>query len=330
MVWQTNCPIWGEGHEATIYGEAKGAEGNRFIVDESRIISPRTDGEYRMTEEAYKFIFSRRLLSNDTKARLTTWLIDQRMQGEEKPVVTYEIAHSFVETDNRRALPVAKRAERLLRFLVRESREIGQTIVIHNCFEKAFAWSESTIYSELFYLLRFLQNQELIEDYDPRARNSDRCIATVSVKGYGFLEDVVANPDSSQAFVAMWFADEMYDAYEDGIRPAIEDAGYKPLRIDLKHDVNKIDDEIFAEIRRSRFLVADMTQGDDGARGGVYFEAGFASGLGLPVLYTCFHERTNLLSFDTRQFYHILWVSLDDLYLRLTTRILARIGKGPL
>src|SRR5690606_9953583 len=77
---------------------------------------------------------------------------------------------------------------------------------------------------------------------------------------------------SQQAFVAMWFDDSMKDAYEKGIAPAIRDAGYEPLRIDQKDHNNKIDDEIIAEIRRSRFVIADFTQGDSGARGGVYYE----------------------------------------------------------
>ena len=46
---------------------------------------------------------------------------------------------------------------------------------------------------------------------------------------------------------------------------------------------NDINDEIIAQIRRSRFMVCDLT----GYRGGVYFEAGFAYGLGLDVVYTC-------------------------------------------
>ena len=33
----------------------------------------------------------------------------------------------------------------------------------------------------------------------------------------------------------------------------------EPVRIDQKERLNKIDDEIIAEIRRSRFLVADFT-----------------------------------------------------------------------
>ena len=91
-------------------------------------------------------------------------------------------------------------------------------------------------------------------------------MATVSVDGYSRIADQVTNLDSSQAFVAMWFDDSMKDVYDNGIRPGIEEAGYSSLRIDEKPDVDKIDDEIIAEIRRSRFVVADFTHGDDGAR----------------------------------------------------------------
>ena len=95
--------------------------------------------------------------------------------------------------------------------------------------------------------------------------------------------------------------------------------------------MDKIDDEIFAEIRRSRFLVADMTQGNDGARGGVYFEAGFAQGSGsFQYLYACRKDRIKHLAFDTRQFYHIVWDTPDELRKQLATRIRARVGEGPI
>ena len=59
------------------------------------------------------------------------------------------------------------------------------------------------------------------------------------------------------------------------IETAISGAGYKPVRIDKHQHNNRIDDEIVAAIRQSRFVVADFTQ----QRGGVYFEAGLAMGL---------------------------------------------------
>ena len=126
----------------------------------------------------------------------------------------------------------------------------------------------------------------------------------------------------------MWFDESMDKAYEEGIRPGIEDAGYRPLRIDRKPDVDKIDDEVISEIRRSRFLVADFTHGDDGARGSVYFEAGFAHGLGVPVIYTCHSDAMEKLHFDTRQYAHIVWDTPEELRNSLHQRILARIVGG--
>ena len=61
----------------------------------------------------------------------------------------------------------------------------------------------------------------------------------------------------------MWFDDSLTTAWEEGITPVIEDAGYEALRIDRKEHVNKIDNEIIAEIRRPRFIVADFTHGDE-------------------------------------------------------------------
>ena len=149
------------------------------------------------------------------------------------------------------------------------------------------------------------------------------------MEGYRRIADQEVHVATTQAFVAMWFHDSVNDAFENGIKPAIEAAGYKPLRIDQKPDANKLDDEIIAEIRRSRFLVADFTHGDEGARGGVYFEAGFAEGLGIPVIYTCRKNMMDKLHFDTRQYAHIVWGTSSELRDGLLNRIRARIGEGP-
>ncbi len=77
----------------------------------------------------------------------------------------------------------------------------------------------------------------------------------------------------------MWLDSTMNDLWEKDIAPAITDAGYDPIRID------KIDDAIITEIRRSQFIVADFTHGEKGTRGSVYYEAGFAHGLDLPVIF---------------------------------------------
>ena len=127
----------------------------------------------------------------------------------------------------------------------------------------------------------------------------------------------------------MWFDDSMDDVYAQGIKLAVERCGYSPLRIDRTEHINKIDDEIIRELRRSRFVVADFTSGEGGARGSVYYEAGFARGLGIPVISTCRRDKLSDVQFDTRQYAHIIWDSPSELCDALEARIGAVIGEGP-
>jgi len=64
------------------------------------------------------------------------------------------------------------------------------------------------------------------------------------------------------------------------------------------------------EIRRARFLIADLTGGNNGA----YWEAGFAEGLGKKVIYTCRRDWADKIHFDKDQFVRVPWDedSLDD------------------
>ena len=186
------------------------------------------------------------------------------------------------------------------------------------------AWSESTTLSEVNSLLEYLIHKNWISSIGQNHY-------VVTVDGHGHIADLRTNVDSSQAFVAMWFDASMTEAYEKAIKLAIKESGYEPLRIDRKPDVDKIDDEIIGEIRRSRFLVADFMHGDGGARGGVYYEAGFAYGLGLPVIRSCRKDIVddNKLHFDVRQYYHVVWEKVEELHYGLRNRIKAVIGEGP-
>lgn len=128
---------------------------------------------------------------------------------------------------------------------------------------------------------------------------------------------------SNQAFVAMWFAKELDEAWHDGIRPAFDDTGWIPVRVDVVQHNDRIDDKIVAEIRRSGLLIADVT----GHRPGVYFEAGLAMGLGLPVIWMVRADHLDGVHFDTRQYNHIVWETPVDLREKLNNRILATLPR---
>lgn len=124
----------------------------------------------------------------------------------------------------------------------------------------------------------------------------------------------------------MWFDDKMKQIYDEAFTKAIREAGYKPHRVDQREYNDKIDDEIIAQIRRSRFIVGDFT----GHRGGVYYETGFAKGLGLEVIFTCRKDEIDKLHFDIRQYNCIDWETdhLIEFTKRLTNRIESVLGHG--
>jgi nucleoside 2-deoxyribosyltransferase len=121
----------------------------------------------------------------------------------------------------------------------------------------------------------------------------------------------------------MWFDPSLDPVWQDAIKPALKSCGFNPIRIDLEEHNEKICDRIISEIRRSGLVVADFT----GQRGGVYFESGFAMGLGIPVIRTCRKDDIGSLHFDTRQYSHVVWETPGELKGRLMNRILATVPR---
>jgi hypothetical protein len=86
-----------------------------------------------------------------------------------------------------------------------------------------------------------------------------------------------------------------------------------------------IDDQLRVALRASRFVIADLTHGNNGA----YWEAGFAEGLGRPVIYTCRKAEWDVRKthFDTNHLVTIIWEpnQLEDAGTRLTATIRATL-----
>lgn len=225
----------------------------------------------------------------------------------------------------------SQRIERALLFFS-GMRFDDKLIVLHREFtagaSKFAALTESVDHKDLRALLGLLQELDLVRD---TCKVIGRSEFSPTARGWIKLEELSRTTTSGkQAFVAMWFNDATKDAYDLGIAPAIRNCGYEPVRIDSKEHSNKIDDEIIAEIRRSRFVVADFTCAKNRVRGGVYYEAGFALGLGIPVIWSCAEGSLEDLHFDTRQYNHIVWKEPEELRRALEARIGAVIGDGPL
>lgn len=149
----------------------------------------------------------------------------------------------------------------------------------------------------------------------------------VNADGYERIEQLEAASYKStrNAFVAMSFDKARDFVYNEAIEPAIREAGYRAIRIDKTEYVNRIDDEIIAQLRQSRFAVADFT----GQRGGVYYEAGFMHGMGRNVFLMVEKCELEKVHFDVRQYNFVDYDSPSDAKERLYNRIMAVEGRGP-
>jgi hypothetical protein len=215
-------------------------------------------------------------------------------------------------------LPFMEKAKRLLIHLCEQSDRLGAAFNLAS--PRLDAMLETLDHNAVGFVNGFLVDQKWVDNVVG---------GQYRVTGAGFVQadewkQSVAS--SSQAFVAMWFIDDLRTVWIDGLQKGVSAAGYKPLRIDTKEHANKICDEIIAEIRCSRFLVADYT----GHRGGVYYEAGYAAGRELPVILTCRKDQMKDLHFDIRQYNCIDWQTPEELAGRLQVRIEAVVGDGPL
>jgi len=268
-------------------------------------------GNYEITRTAS---VDNQHLEDSVRQRISGWLNEQTDQGFRPYLKSFDIERLA----SIRIPSLPDRANLLLRRAIRIAHHPFGDIKLFD--RRLWGVSYSIERADVELLSSILIDQGFFRD-----ANDANCVR-ITPRGHIEAErQTLTAPNSSQGFVAMWFNEVTNTAFQNGLRPAIEEACYTPLRIDSKEHTNKIDDEIVAEIRRSRFLVADFT----GHRGGVYFEAGFAMGLNIPVFFTCRHDQINDLHFDIRQYNTIAWTNEADLKTRLKNRIVAVIGEGP-
>jgi hypothetical protein len=225
------CPIWGTpAYPLAGYSDRDGVG----------VSSPRAGGKYFISRSAQVNLGS---FQSDLKVKLTHEIVDHNLLGSIPEILTTTLDGLAGVARSR----PADRATRLLQYLVRESRFLGQEISGHrepSMWEvdagvsfgfatspeahSLFAWSDSTEEEEVVFLLHMLAEEQAVR-IDGQAGIPN---VVVLPKGYDRVTQETAATQLNQAFVAMWFDEIMMAPYEFGMEPAIREAGYQPLRID--------------------------------------------------------------------------------------------------
>jgi hypothetical protein len=322
MTTRTNCPIWGT--PANLISSE--------LSEMREYYSPRAGGRFKVHRDT---IDDNPIRSTNQRVSISLWIAEKNSQSNEIPFITDD-NFSYISSYNR--LNTSSMRDRFLSFF--KSIRPGQTVPFN---EDVSVFDINDDYHTDLLLANigaesFREGAALLE-----IMHEDNVVVhrisyiRFTSKGYSAIDKMISNSESHKVFVAMWFDKSMEHAWRLGIKPAIEDCGYIPVRIDKVEQNGKIDDAIISEIKKSRFLIADFTcpisQFNElikyEPRGGVYYEAGFAHGLGLEVIFTCRDDMLNALHFDTRQFAHILWSDPQELRRQLCNRIGATVGDAP-
>ena len=118
--------------------------------------------------------------------------------------------------------------------------------------------------------------------------------------------------DGNYGFIAMKFGDgELDDLVQNIVKPALKEGiGYELYNMKDVSQAGIIDDIMRVQIRDSTFVIAELTHDNPGA----YWEAGYAEGLGKPVIYICKKAKFDEISthFDTNHCTTVLWSRDND------------------
>jgi nucleoside 2-deoxyribosyltransferase/DNA-directed RNA polymerase subunit RPC12/RpoP len=253
----------------------------------------------------------------EAKRHLVSHYIRKRCDdGEKNPEFDSKVIASLKNTPE---IPLSEKADLLL---LAFARDATCYVDVMNGQNPKYIARTACTRDDYYYCLNMLVADKILEE------ESFNHIS-LTFKGWKAVDTLKKKqPDSKQGFVAMWFDPQMHSTYDTAIEPAIIRAGFNPYIVRKVESNDKIDDLIIAEIQRSRFLIADLT----GHRGGVYFEAGYALGRGIPVIWTCrknhFDNKENgqHVHFDINHYNFILWETEEELRKRLYQRIRATIG----
>lgn len=290
-------------------------------------------GKYIITDDAKRYIDNEVLINDQNyenkfynclnfyflhKKNLNkTYVIDLKAQNSEKYIFL-----SIAEIMNLSPNSMLERINMILLNFSKEMDNIG----------KAYDFSSSqllriclAISLEEIEIILNAMSQEL-SYIQVTGRITSYVRIKITYEGWIKIDELKTNIKKyKKGFIAMWFNENM-----EPIRKAIKDifveTGYQISIIDEKEHNNQIVQEILYEIETSDFIVADLT----GNRGGVYYEAGYALGLGKEVILIVdnnwLEENKENPHFDVAQKNQIRYISIDDLSVRLFNRITSTVG----
>ncbi len=253
-------------------------------------------GEYEITLQAYNYITQESEYKNELW-KLSYWINNR--QGKETVLITND---KLIEVINNVVMPNAsEQADKLIIWL-------GNRLVSpeDNC---------RVQYSSIIPIIgarnkngvKYIIDETVNEGVVSKGDQGDYVMIGLTFGGWRKYEKLKKSKaiNTYKAFMAMQYNDDVLTDMYNKIKIAVEQTGFKLFLLDEVLQAGLIDNQLRVQIRNSRFVLADLTHDNHGA----YWEAGYAEGLGRPVIYLCEKNKFDQLKthFDTNHHTTIIW-----------------------
>ena len=287
------CPVC----QSTLLADAR-PDGHRDVV---HFHCPRC-GRFALSRSAVEDLPATMRQSPDAAAKISHALRRASDASSHDFFSTYTIAEVL-----KRPLPRPKeQADLLVRWLARNLSGPGELVLLAPETHAGVVGAKSPAGFAL--VLDHLFAVGLLTGHQHRTIGAQgQAQATLSFSGWEYFEKLAKGSSAyRKAFMAMKFGDEVLERMLAAtFRPAAAQAGFELFKLDDVPRAGLIDDRLRVEIQASDFVVADLSHDNLGA----YWEAGYAEGLGKPVIYTCEQAKFEATKthFDTNHHLTIVW-----------------------
>lgn len=263
-------------------------------------------GFYSLRRDSYEPINSLPHQKKRDMLHVISAYIRELTDCEEKVTLSIDDLESIVNSPK---IPVSieDKGNRLLQYLYRHADGAGEPVVIQPL-SSSYNLTYSPNLQELVYIIdKLISDQLLIRE---------GMTFKLTEKGWNEAASIAGGKKLKSCFVLTSDEEGACIEWQDKLLPKIEQCGYLPRLIAHSKAKNgeKYDLEQIAE---SKLIIADLT----GQSPEVYFSAGYALGLNIPVIWTVQSNYADKLFIQIQDIRPLVWDTADELAVILQQRL---------
>ncbi|AWB44655.1 hypothetical protein DCC85_10755 [Paenibacillus sp. CAA11] len=263
-------------------------------------------GFYRLQRDSYTAIHSLPYQKKRDMFHLVSAYIRELTDADETVTLSDSDLEPIVNS-SRIPVSIEDKGNRLLQYLYRHSEGPMDPVVIRPL-SSNYNLTYSHNLQELVYIIDKLISEKLIL--------REGMTFKLTEEGWREASAAAGGRVLKPCFVLMPNKEDVRTEWQDRLFPKIEQSGYLP-RIQTHLDQPNRDKSTLEQIADSKLVIADLT----GQASEVYFAAGYALGLDIPVIWTVNRNDADRRICPVQDIRPIVWDTIDELGIMLQQKL---------